>query len=141
MAKTISYQLLDHTADCGIRVFARTQKELFENAALAMMDLIVPGPVNAGEKTRNISVSGIDMEDLLINFLREALYIFSGEGELVCSVSVDRLSGTSLSAVMETEKFSPDERGIDQDIKAVTYHNLEIVQTSRGWECSLIFDV
>ncbi len=140
IAKT-EYELLDHTADCGVRVFSRTLEGLFENAALTLVDLIVPSAALSPNQEHRLAISGMDTEDLLVNWLREILYLFSGMEELAASISIEKLDDRSLIAIVRTENFSPQKHEIDQDIKAVTYHQSKINRTSEGWECTVIFDV
>ena len=76
-----NYKFFDHTADIGVEVTGRTRKELFVNAAEALFDVMIEN--KTGEKSakqqKKITVEGADVADLLINFLRELLYLFNGE--------------------------------------------------------------
>ena len=75
------YKLIDHTADLGIEVTGRTKRELFTKAALSLMDIVVERKgTGAGVKEKALTVEGSDPADLLINFLREILYLFNGRG-------------------------------------------------------------
>jgi SHS2 domain-containing protein len=70
------YKLIDHTADLGIEVTVRTKSELFTNAALSLMDIVVERKgTGGGVKEKAMTVEGSDPADLLINFLRELLYL------------------------------------------------------------------
>ena len=101
------YKLLNHTADIGIEVWGKTKKELFANAVEAMFDLIVDltGVNNVNEKV--IAAKGTDIEDLLINFLREALYLFNGERWLVKKCKILELSAKQIVAQLQGEPYNP----------------------------------
>jgi SHS2 domain-containing protein len=76
----MAYRLFDHTADLGVEVTAATQEELYAGAAFAVFDLLTDlSTVRAG-LFRKVEVAGENPADLLVNFLREVLYAWSGEG-------------------------------------------------------------
>src|SRR5512136_1750067 len=82
------YRVFDHTADLGVEVYGATVKELFANAAFAVFDMLTDlYRVHAIEE-RNITVEGESWEDLLVNYLREVLYLFNGEGFLLKEISI-----------------------------------------------------
>ena len=85
------YRQFYHTADLGIEVFGGTAGELFTNAAFAMFDLITQLNCVELRETRRIEVEGVDLDDLLVNFLRESLYLFNGEHWLAKAVHPSRI--------------------------------------------------
>ena len=80
-----NYKFFDHTADIGVEISGRTKKELFANAASALFDVLIENndsknksAAKTQKRQKTVTVQGADMEDLLINFLRELLYLFNG---------------------------------------------------------------
>jgi len=135
------YTTFNHTADLGIEVSGRDEKELFSNAAFAVFDIITDlHDVNATEAHR-FAVEGSDREDLLVNYLREVLYMFSGQGLLLKDFSILEINGRHLVAEVRGEPFDSARHGIKTEIKAVTYHEVEIRETEKGLKARLIFDV
>ena len=92
------YKLIDHTADFGIQVYGTDSRELFSNAALALFDVITEMDALTGRDSCNIKTSGDDWSDLMINWLREILYLWNGEERLVKSVQILSLSENNISA-------------------------------------------
>ena len=135
------YEIIDHTADTGIRVWADTPIRLFAEACRAMFELITDNSRVAPVKNRNLSVEGIDQTDLLVNWLRELLLLWSADQELVASVQIFELSETNLRARVRTQPFDPENHVIYTDIKAVTYHRAEIATGNGHWETRVIFDI
>ena len=88
------YELIDHTADFGIQVFGSDSQELFTNAALALFDVITETDVLTGRDSFKITASGEDWSDLMINWLREILYLWNGREMLVKSLQILSLSKT-----------------------------------------------
>lgn len=134
------YRLIDHTADLGILVFGATVKALYENAAHAMFELITDSPL-AIKISEDVRIEGKDRPDLMVNWLRELLYLWTGKEQLVAAVEIRTLSETELFAVVWTEPFDPGRHQIRNELKAVTYHQIRVDRTDDGWESQVIFDV
>ena len=79
----IRYRVFDHTAELGIQVFGRTIEELFVNGAYALFDLIADLERVQLTAERIITATGTDRNELWVNYLRECLYVFNGEGLLM----------------------------------------------------------
>jgi len=90
------YRLVDHTADLGLEVFGKTGEELFANAASAVCELIVDRKGTGPTVVREMSVEGADREDLLVNFLREVLFLFNGEKMVPTSFTIEELDDRHL---------------------------------------------
>ena len=135
------YHLIDHTADFGIHVYGSDSKELFANAAWALFDTITEIDQLAGLDSCHIEVSGDDWSDLMVNWLREVLYLWNGKELLVKKVRILSLSETELAATAELDPFNPDRHVIKTEIKAVTYHQIQVNSSPSGWEAMIIFDI
>ena len=141
------YTLFDHTADIGVEIFGRTKKVLFANAACALFDILIQttDSVKIGKGIRGqkkiMTVAGTDVADLLINFLRELLYLFDGEGFVVIHCIVIDCSNRKLVAQLWVESCHQKKHVMKTEIKAVTYHGLSVERIKNGWKARVIFDV
>jgi SHS2 domain-containing protein len=136
-----TYCTFDHTADLGLAIRGASEEDLFANAAFAVFDIITDlGRVEPRE-TRLILVEGDSPEDLLINFLREILYLYNGERWLLKELRVTRIGERALEAEARGEPFDGQKHEICKEIKAVTYHQAEVRKTPEGWTARVIFDV
>ncbi len=135
------YSIIDHTADFGLHVFGKTARDLYENAATAMFEQIVDTSALTGEAVADLTVDGSDRADLMVNWLRELLYLWTGEEKLVKTVRLIRLSAHELAATVTFDAFSPGRHEIENEIKAVTYHQIQVFPGAGGWEARIIFDV
>jgi len=135
------YETFDHTADIGVRVFGNTVEEVFANAAYALFDQLTDLRKVGDSATQEISVEGADREDLLIRWLAELLFLCQGRGYLFKEFSILYLGSNSLRAIARGEIFDPSRHRIKTEIKAVTYHQVEVQQKDKGWEGKVIFDV
>jgi len=88
-----------------------------------------------------IFVSGEDLADLMVRWLGEVLYLFEGENLVVTSIHIDSVSSSHLDAKLETVPFDPTTHEILSEIKAVTYHQIEVAEKGNRWEAKVIFDM
>ena len=139
MKKT--YCLIDHTADFGIQVFGSDSQELFTNAALALFDVITEMDGLTGRDSYNIKASGEDWPDLMVNWLREILYLWNGKEMLVKSIQILSLSENKIFAKIYFDAYKPDRHIIKTEIKAVTYHQIQVKSSPSGWKARVIFDI
>ncbi|PKN59956.1 MAG: hypothetical protein CVU53_05595 [Deltaproteobacteria bacterium HGW-Deltaproteobacteria-11] len=138
------YRVFDHTADLGIEVFGKTQADLFSRAALALFDLLVEGvdaQTTASTEARKLVIDGADSADLFVNFLREILYLFNGEGFLLTECRIAQIAERRLRADIRGRRYDARKDRVKTEIKAVTYHQAAVVQTARGWQGRVVFDV
>jgi SHS2 domain-containing protein len=135
------YTLLDHTADLRIKVYGTDLKDLFEGAGRALMHLMVKTEIPNKTRFMKISVSGEDLADLMVRWLGEILYLFSGESLVVSSIRIESVSASHLEATLETFPFEPEIHETLREIKAVTYHQIEVTEIANGWEAKVVFDV
>lgn len=135
------YEIFDHPADLGVQFFAPTLADLFINAGLALFDLIAPDCEKTAEEFLSMTVSGDDDVDLLINWLRELLYLFNGKALIVASIALTFFENWSLTARVGVSPFGGNAFEIDYDIKAVTYHQARIERTRTGYSARVIFDL
>jgi len=135
------YELIDHTADIGIKVRGKSVGELFENAAYAMFDLIADLDRVEKREVLEVEIEGEGMDELLADWLRELLYKFNGERHLLKDFKIEEIDQKSLKARVRGEKLDLSRHSLKMEIKAVTYYGLEIKRTSEGWQAQVIFDV
>jgi SHS2 domain-containing protein len=132
---------LEHTADLGLCLTAPDAPALFAVAARALFDQIAAEPRPGAGIRRTLRASGSDWSDLLVDWLRELLYLWNGERLLLRRVKIVDLTTTALRADLELVAFDPAAHEILQEIKAVTYHRAQVNQSPAGWEATVILDV
>lgn len=134
--------LIEHTADTGISAAADSMNELFEIAAFAMFDIMVDLKNISDGKLWEIEVEASDLDELMVTWLTELLYLLEVGGMVPAEITVKEVSATSLRAEVRGQAIeSREDMTLDQ-IKAVTYHHLKVEKASDGkWNASIIFDV
>ena len=135
------YELIDHTADVGIRSFGQTLAELFCNAAVGMFEIIADlETVGIGE-VRELRLSAKNVEDLYLLWHQELLFHSSVDRVVYKEFHFKEISQQSLLATIRGEKFNPAKQSLKKEIKAATYHALKVEETKEGWRGEVIFDV
>lgn len=135
------FEVLNHTADVGIKAFGKTLKLAFENAALGMFSLITD--LDSVEETVRLTLEAeaLDKEVLLAEWLNELIYLFEVERVLLKRFDIiDWDEETWLKGAAWGENLDLARHQVDAQIKACTYHNLK-AQKSNGFEVEVIFDV
>jgi SHS2 domain-containing protein len=131
------FEEIEHTADIAIRVRGRDLSELFANAAYGMAcQLADPGTVDQTVE-RQIKLDAYDAETLLVSWLGELLYLSEREECAFTDFEMLEVTPTHLRAVVRGGSVKEHR----QHIKAVTFNELEIVHTDKGYETTVVFDV
>ena len=137
-AMTKSYEIIDHTADWAIRVFGPDLAGLLVNAALGMSSLMAADvtavPANT---TRHLQIEAFDAETLLVEWLTELAYLAEMEQLVFVRFQLADVTPHHLRATVTGGRVAE----LQKHIKAVTYHNLEIMETAVGLEATIVFDV
>ncbi|HUU80840.1 MAG TPA: archease [Acidobacteriota bacterium] len=137
----LDFSVLDHTADLRIRIRGKDLRDLFEKAAKSMMHVMVKGVSSENAYTLELSVQGTDLSDLMVRWLGEILYLFEGEHQVVIAVKINTISPTYLDATVKTVPFDLNLHEVLCEVKAVTYHQIEVVQEDDRWETRVTLDL
>ena len=135
------FRILEHTADVGFEAFGSTREEAFVNAARALIYLIVELDSIDPREEVSVQVQGADPESVLVNWLSELVYLHDAEGWLFRDFEIQSLQDTSLSAVARGERFQRSRHQAKLLIKAITYHQLALEKTPRGWRAQVYVDI
>ncbi len=132
------YEVIDHTADIAVRASGKDLNEAFENAAYALFDTMCDASSVKPLKTKKIEIESEDREQLLVDWLSRLLFICDVDDMLFSEFEV-KIAGNTLKAVMKGEKLDADRHHLKTDIKAITYHMLEVDEASNTVQ--VLFDV
>lgn len=139
MAK--KYDLIDHTADIGVKAYGKTLSECFENAAKGMFDIITDNSEIGSVGQYDINLEADSLEQLLVDWLSELLFLNSANNLVFGFFKTDiDEKNNKLSGRVFGEKFDLSKHKIGAEIKAVTYHMLEIKVNKRK-HVQVLFDI
>jgi len=137
------FEVTDHTADVGLRVWGPSEAALFEQAALALSSLVCdPQTVEPRETYTVIAEAPAGSPDaLLVAWLNELLYRIDTDGIVFASFSVEGLTHRYVSARVKGEPLDRGRHGSRLDVKAATYHGLSVRRLEDHWEATVVLDV
>ena len=135
------FRILEHTADIGFEAFGATRQEVFRNGGRALTHLMVDLETIAPREMKALRAEASDMPSLLVNWLSEILYLFDAEGRLFRDFDFDTLTQQSLTATARGERFDRQKHQVKLLIKAVTYHQLDLMETAEGWRAQVYVDI
>ncbi len=138
---TDKYDIIEHTADIGIKAYGKTLSEAFENAAKGMFDIITDKSEVDSTGQYEIKLDAPELEQLLVDWLSELLFLNASQN-LVFSffkAEVDEKKKT-LRAQVFGEKHNISKHKVGTEIKAVTYHMLE-VKNKKPYHVQVLFDI
>lgn len=135
------YEVFDHTADIGLRIWAENRELLFAEAARALFSLLVlnPDAVQAIQQ-RTYEIAGEQDDYLLFDWLSELLYTFETERLLLWQFQVE-LSEAGLRATARGEPLDRSRHQMDHEVKAITYHGLKLEPSGNSWLAEVIVDI
>ena len=135
------FKITDHTADIGIIAYGVDIEQLFSNAAYALFSLIVE-PESITERMHSyIRVAAENSEYLLVAWLNELIYFFDTKHILFNRFEIKDLNNNQLTAICYGEAIDPLRHRLKRDVKAATYHMLEIESGASGYKAQVIFDI
>lgn len=142
---TKKFKIIDiTTADIAILVYGKDIEDLFKNAALGMMNLIVSPKKVKKKIKKEIKIEALDLESLMFNWLNEILFYFDAYflifSDFDIEISKIKDEKFILRAICYGDKISEKKYQIKENIKAATYHELEIKKND-VWTAKIIFDI
>jgi SHS2 domain-containing protein len=129
MCRNMKFELIEHTADVGIKAYGESLKEMFESAASGLFSVIADpeGVKSVGEF--KVVLQAEDKEQLLVDWLNELLYIHEVYEALLGEFTVDierSEQGFELRGTVKGEQIDTRRHDLRNMVKAVTYHMLEV---------------
>lgn len=133
------FELIEHTADMGLKAYGETLSGAFANAALGMFSLIAELKNVRETESRRVEVKADDVEGLLFEWLNSLLYYFDVDMLLFSRFDIIEFEETHLAAVCYGEPYDASRHRLRMGVKSATYHQLEVDREKNS--VLVIFDV
>ena len=145
MDKTGKFEFLEHTADVYIAAHGATLAEAFENAALAMFEVMTDTEKVSPDVEDSVEVEAEDEYALLYSWLEALLVKFETKNMLYSKFKISSIDETSegfrVKAAVWGEKFNAEKHTQKVGVKAVTYHRMEIIKDIDTVRLEFILDI
>jgi len=143
-----TFEILEHTADVGLKVYGTSPPTLFINALTGFYELITDYShlTRCGDKQKKIQAVSIkldaeNLEELFLKWMRELLYLFSAKQLILVNVVLKELGPERLIAEGGAQIYCPKQQEQRYEIKAVTYHSFSLQKKHEGYEAQVILDI
>jgi SHS2 domain-containing protein len=135
------FEIVEHTADVGFRAWGPAAADLFAGSAQALMTIAADTSAIAGSAQYPVEAAGHDYESLMVNWLEEILYLFDTGQFAPREFVVDQIAPHLIRATLIGEPRNPARHPWKLIVKAITYHQIEVVQRHGRWEATVFVDV
>ena len=136
------YRITKHQSELAVKVVGDSQADLFANSAYTLFDVMVADLDKVDCKEHiPLEVEGTDRDDLMVNWMRELLYLYQGSGYLLREFQIREVKDTIVKAEVAGEKIDPDRHEIKQEIAAIAFHKSRMDKTGNQWTAQVIFEV
>jgi SHS2 domain-containing protein len=137
-SRAAGYKEIEHTADRALEIYGLNLQELLLNAARGLNSLLARESDGfSPQEEKSIELDAIDPESLLVEWLSELAFWAETELLVFHRFELHSVSPTHVKATVHGRRVAQ----LDNHIKAVTYHNLKIIQTDTGLTATVVFDV
>lgn len=141
----MSYRYLEDLsyADAAFEASGKTLEELFADSAAATFEVMVDTKTVKPLWSRKIVLENGSVDGLLIDWLSELVFLKDSENLLFCEFKVDITKNDvyELKAQALGEKINREKHSLRSDVKAVTYHMLEVKRTGDIWTARVVLDI
>lgn len=136
-----NYRLNKRQSEIAVRVVGNSQADLFANSAFALFDVMVEMQAIEARERLPLEIEGSDRDDLMVNWVRELLYLYQGSGYVLREFQIREVKDTVVKAEVAGEKIDPDRHEIKQEIASVAFHKSRMDKTGDQWTAHLIFEL
>lgn len=146
-----AYEIIEHTADIGLKIYGRNFQELLIHAAEGFYSLVTEfddmkqlwqeGRLDRPASTMTFCLEAENRSDLFLKWLRELLFVFSTKQWIFFDFDCQLISETRLEILARGVHFSPRKDEQKTEVKAVTYHEFYLEKDKNGWHSQIIFDI
>jgi SHS2 domain-containing protein len=138
---SVGYELVDHTADIGVRLWGPTAEEVFEQAALALFSLVCD-PLQVDDmQSVDVELEAESRDLLLAAWLNELLYVFETRRLVLTQFDILELGERTLRARVTGEPLDTTRHIMCGGVKAATLHELSLERRDDHWEGFVLLDV
>ena len=145
LLKNKKFEFLEHTSDAYVVAYGKTLEEAFENAALAMFEVMTDTKKVEAKKKFEIKTTGFDLFSLLYNWLEELLFIYSAYNMVLSKFKIRRIEKVNDEYQIEAEAYGElfDSKKHEQrtEVKAVTYSLMDIKKENGIYKVKVLFDI
>ena len=120
------YEYFNTTADIGLKAYGETLTEAFENAGLAIFNIISDTDGIDAVREIEFEITSEDEVSLLYDYLEELLFYHETEFMLFSEFIVQIDENLTLKAKIRGDEINWNKHERKSEIKAITFHKMAI---------------
>ena len=121
-----NYEYFEVTADIGLKAYGKNLNEAFENAGMAIFNIISDTNDIDAKIEKSFEISSEDEVSLLYDYLEELLFLHEVEFMLFSEFYVKITDDLHLEATIKGEEINWDKHERKTEIKAITFHKMDV---------------
>lgn len=129
------------TADVCFEAVGKSLEEMFESAALALLDVMVDTKKVDKKIEKKFTLEKDNLEELLFNFLDEILFYKDSENLIFNSCKVIFIGENKLEATLFGDEINHEKQELKVDVKAITMHKFEVKKEKDNFKARVIVDI
>ena len=141
----MSFKFIDHTADIAVDVKSKSLEGLFIDSAMAWRQSVANETPYSLDMVQTLNIVTNSIETLLVNFLNELNYLLFSKKWLMNSVEGIKILKDELNWNLEVkirgEVYSQFKHSLKVEIKAVTFHQMNIEEKDDKYKTRIVFDI
>lgn len=141
MNRAEGFDYFEVVADVGLRAWGPTLEAAFRQTGLGLFALMVDAEDVKSQESREVRAQGDTLENLLLNWLNDCLYLHDVEGFVAHRIDFAVFEDRRLLSLLWGEEVDPGRHRLGTVVKAATHHQLTIRQANGGWEIRVILDI
>jgi SHS2 domain-containing protein len=139
------FNFIDHTADIAVEVEGNTIEDLFVASAFAWQESVIEKDEIKLSDTREINIEELSYEELLVCFLDELNFLLLTKKWIPGRINKIEIKKRGdkfiLTADVSGENVDEKKHHLKVEIKAVTFHQMEIRKVNNEYFTRIIFDI
>ena len=135
------HRLVEHTADIGIGCWAPSLAELFREAARGLMEVMIGPYQPVREEELQVELRCSDREELLVVWLNELLFIFESRRLVFADIDFSQFDDRQLQGRLWGECLRGETLAVERQVKAATYHQLQVAKDAETWRATVYLDL
>lgn len=134
------FEEIDHSGDVGIEAFGENLCELFEQLTRGLFGLLCRSAVQP-RRRRHLIVRANSVEELVVDWLNEVIACGAIQGEMYGAVDVTTAEAGVVAGTVAGESIDTTRHDLRFDVKAATYHGIQVTTTPPSCRGRVIFDL
>ncbi len=134
-------EVLEHTAEVGLRASAPSWGELLQELARGLFGLITDPQTVEERQSWAVEVEAEDPAALVVEWLNELLFLHARDGLLARRCAVEETGPCRVRATVWGERFDPHRHPRGIEVKSATYHQAQVQPSPEGWTAVVYLDV